>query len=438
MSAGRNLSAEELLCAPDRKLACIAMGIENFIRDALHQPYDYIGYHVARELAELHREKTILEGRNWQFDLEAFVRAEKCSVVAQKSVFQHATVRWDGPGKKPKRSTENAWLNVLWGGELLDVVLITWTEGCHRWRHHWIVADSQKLAEDFLDAVCEWSCEVRGEILVYHHGYFEKDKELYQAIKSATFDNLILRDSLKEEIQSDFAQFFNSRETYERYGIPWRRGSLFIGPPGNGKTHTVKALINFLERPCLYVRNFGYKDDHDEVAENMAEVFKRARMGPTVVVLEDLDSMLSDESRAFFLNELDGFRVNTGVVVLATTNHPEKLDTAILDRPSRFDRKYVFDLPGEAERLAYIQKWNRQLQSELRVSDHAAKVIVDETKGFSFAYLKELFVASMARWMETSSTTSMDDVIHAQVKLLRSQMKGNQEEKKKKKKAKAA
>jgi DNA replication protein DnaC len=404
------------------------MGIEDFIRDALHQPHDYISYHVARELAELHPEKTILEGRNWEFDLEAFVRAGKCSVIEQKSVFKHATTHWDDPGKKPKQRTENAWLNVLWNGELLDVVLITWTEGCHRSRHHWIVADSQKLAESFLNAVCEWSCEVRGEILVFQHGCFDKDKELYQAIKSATFDNLILRDSLKDEIQRDFTQFFNSRELYERYGIPWRRGSLFIGPPGNGKTHTVKALINFLERPCLYVRNFGYEDDHDEVAENMAMVFKRARMTPTVVVLEDLDSMISNENRAFFLNELDGFRVNAGVVVLATTNHPEKLDTAILDRPSRFDRKYYFELPAEAERLAYVQNWNRQLQTELRVSDHAAKSIVDETGGFSFAYLKELFVASMAQWMATSGNTSMDDVILGQARLLRNQMKGNKEE----------
>ena len=409
------------------------MGIENFIRDALHQPHDYIGYHVARDLAELHPEKTILEGKNWQFDLEAFVRAEKCSVIEQRSVFQHATTHWESADKKPRKWTENAWLNVLWNGELLDVVLISWSESCRRVRHYWIVSDSQKLAEDFLNAVCEWSCEVRGEILVFQNGYFEKDKELYQAIKSATFDNLILRDSLKEEIQSDFTQFFNSRELYERYGIPWRRGSLLIGPPGNGKTHTVKALINFLERPCLYVRNFGYGDDHDEVAENMAEVFKRARMTPTVVVFEDLDSMINNENRAFFLNELDGFRVNDGVVVLATTNHPEKLDTAILDRPSRFDRKYYFNLPAEAERLAYIQKWNRELQTELRVSDHATKLIVNETKDFSFAYLKELFVASMAQWMSTSDNTSMDDVILAQVKSLRGQMKVNKEEKKKKK-----
>ncbi|HSK63051.1 MAG TPA: ATP-binding protein [Pyrinomonadaceae bacterium] len=407
--------------------------MENFIRDALHQPYDYVTYHVARELAELHPGKKIIEGRNWQFDLDAFVRAEKCSVVEHRSVFQHATARWEEPGKKPKQRLENAWLNVLWRGQLLEVVLITMSESCHRIRHHWIVADEQKLAEEFLDAVCEWSCEVRTEILVYEGGYFEKDKDLFTAIKSATFDNLVLRDSLKQQIQNDFTQFLNSRETYERYGIPWRRGALFIGPPGNGKTHTVKALINTLERPCLYVRNFT--GDGTEQG-NMAEVFKRARMAPTVVVLEDLDSMLNEANRSFFLNELDGFRVNAGVVVLATTNHPEKLDPAILERPSRFDRKYHFELPAQTERLAYIEKWNGDLQPELRVSPEGARTIVEETAGFSFAYLKELFVASMAQWMSISGGTPMDEILLAQCRLLRKQMNTSEGKKNKKKKNK--
>lgn len=407
------------------------MGIENLIRDALHQPYDYIGYYVAQELAELHAGKTILEGRDWEFDLEAFVRDGKCSVVEQKSVFKHATTEWDDPGKKLKEHVENAWLNVLWRGELIDVVMITWTEGCGRPRHYWIVADNQKLAESFLDAVCEWSCDVRGEILVYQDGYFDKDKELFDAIKTATFDNLILRNSLKQEIQNDFTQFFDARETYERYGIPWRRGAIFIGPPGNGKTHTVKALINYLQRPCLYVRNFTGSGSEQG---NMMEVFKRARQQPSIVVLEDLDSMINKGNRAFFLNELDGFRVNTGVVVLATTNHPEKLDTAILDRPSRFDRKYTFDLPGKAERLAYVEKWNRELQPELLLSNCVTPKIVSETDGFSFAYLKELFVASLAQWMSDAGKTSMDGVILAQARSLRGQMNGNE----KKKKAKSA
>jgi AAA+ superfamily predicted ATPase len=409
------------------------MGIENFIRDALHQPSDYVAYHVARELAELHPGKTILEGRNYQFDLDEFVRAGQCSVVEQKSVFYHTTVVWEEPGEKPEARIENAWLNVLWKGHLLDVILISWSQSCTLLRRHWIVAESPKIAEDFLDAVCEWSCEVRGEILVYQNGYFDKDKELFDAIKSANFDNLILRDSLKEAIKNDFEQFFNSRETYERYQIPWRRGSIFIGPPGNGKTHMVKALINFLERPCIYVRSFsGYGGDQS----NMAEVFERARMTPSLVVLEDLDAMILGQNRSFFLNELDGFRVNTGVVVLATTNHPEKLDTAILDRPSRFDRKYYFDLPAEAERRAYIQHWNRELQPELRVSECVTLMLVNETIGFSFAYLKELFVASMAQWMSASGKTPMDEVILAQAKSLRKQMNTKRkarEEKKKKK-----
>ncbi|HEV2835984.1 MAG TPA: ATP-binding protein [Pyrinomonadaceae bacterium] len=403
--------------------------MEDFIRDALHEPSDHVAYHVGRELEELHPGKTILEGRNWEFDLDAFVRAGKCSVVEQRSVFSHSTVEWRGVDKKLRQDTENGWFNVLWSGELLDVVLITWSEGCTRMQHHWVVADTRKLAEEFLNAVCEWSCDVRGEIVVYQNGYFEKDKELFDAIKSATFDNLILRDSLKEEIQNDFTQFFNSRETYERYDIPWRRGSIFIGPPGNGKTHTVKALINFLGRPCLYVRSFrGYGTEQ----QNMAEVFVRARMAPCLVVLEDLDSMIHKQNRSFFLNELDGFRTNTGVVVLATTNHPEKLDTAILDRPSRFDRKYRFDLPREAERLAYIRKWNNELQPELRLSGASEPAIVQKTEGFSFAYLKELFVASMAQWMSTSGKESMDDVLLAQVKSLRGQMNGKEKKKKKK------
>lgn len=266
------------------------MGIENFIRDALYQPTDYVGYHVARELAELHPGKTVLEGRNWEFDLDAFVRAGKCSVVEQKSVFYHTITDWEGNGKKPKQQIENAWLNVLWGGELLEVVVISWSQACNLEQHHWIIADSQKLAEDFLSEVCKWSCEVRGEILVYQNGYFRKDKELFDAIKSANFDNLILRDSLKEEIKNDFVQFFESRETYERYQIPWRRGSIFIGPPGNGKTHMVKALITFLARPCIYVRSFsGYGSEQ----QNMGEVFTRARMTPSLVVLEDLDAMMA-------------------------------------------------------------------------------------------------------------------------------------------------
>jgi hypothetical protein len=397
------------------------MGIENFIKDALHKPNDYVAYHVGRELAELHPGKAILEGETGYFDLEAFVRAEKCSVVHETSIFNHIKTDWDGPGKESKQSVENSWLNVLWRGHLLDVVLVTYTQRCYPSRHHWVVADNKKLAEAFFAEVCEWSSEVRGEVLVFQDGEWTKNKELFDAIKSATFDNLILRDKLKEEIENDFVQFFRAREFYERYRIPWKRGVLFIGPPGNGKTHTLKALVNQLGQPCLYVK--GFKSEYATDQENLRMVFARARITtPCLLVMEDLDSMIDDKSRAFFLNELDGFETNTGVVVLATTNHPDRLDSAILDRPSRFDRKYYFDLPAEAERSAYIGAWNRELQSELRLSESVTTEVVQQTEGFSFAYMKELFLSSMMHWMARVGGISMDGIILGQVAQLREQM----------------
>ena len=78
------------------------MATENFIRDALYKPNDYIAYHVGRELAELHPGKTIVEGRTAYFDLESFVRAEKCSIIEEKSVFNHVRTEWMGPGRKSK------------------------------------------------------------------------------------------------------------------------------------------------------------------------------------------------------------------------------------------------------------------------------------------------------------------------------------------------
>jgi SpoVK/Ycf46/Vps4 family AAA+-type ATPase len=397
------------------------MGLEDFIKDALHQPNDYIAYHVGRELAELHPTKAIIEGTNGSFDLEAFVRDQKCSLVHETSLFNHSTTEWKGRRKPPQRTIENGWTNIFWQGQLLDVVLLTFTQGCYRSRHFWIVADDQATADAFFSAVCEWSNEVRGDLLIFHDGEWGRSKELYQAIKSASFANLVLRPGLKEEIQQDFAQFFASRELYEQYGIPWKRGVLFVGPPGNGKTHTVKALVNLLGQPCLYVKAFN--SEYETPEENMRRVFARARLTtPCLLVLEDLDAQIADQNRAFFLNEMDGFAANTGVLVLATTNYPERLDPSIRDRPSRFDRKFYFDLPGRDERARYLALWNGGRQNDLRISDQAQEELAEVTAGFSFAYLKELCLSSTMQWISTSGAQPMEEVLRDQTALLRSQM----------------
>jgi transitional endoplasmic reticulum ATPase len=72
----------------------------------------------------------------------------------------------------------------------------------------------------------------------------------------------------------------------------------------------------------------------------MEDVFDKARqLAPCVLVLEDLDSLINDNNRSFFLNQLDGLQSNDGLLIIGTTNHLNQLDPGLSSRPSRFDRK---------------------------------------------------------------------------------------------------
>src|SRR6266705_129237 len=400
------------------------MNKEQFIREAFFLPPTVIEYHVSQSLKQLFPQKACIEVEGGYFDVESYANAQQCLLTQKTFIHNQMTTYWlepgpevmhyGGPGPqvihhggatlrthrsrqseepvKPEQETrdraKNAWLEVQWQGATLDVL-------CLNRASYWILADTQEIARAFFVAVCKWNTELHGEVLVFNGGWY-KDEYLFQDIKGATFDNLILRGNLKQEIRDDLVQFFASRTLYEEYGIPWKRGILFIGPPGNGKTHTVKALINAMEQPCLYVKSF--KAPHGADQFNIRTVFDRARRtAPCILVFEDLDAQLTPQNRSFFLNELDGFAANIGIVTLATTNHPERLDPAILDRPSRFDRKYPFDLPEQPERYTYIAMWNTTLQETLRISDTAVIRLSEATEGFSFAYLKELFLSSMMR-----------------------------------------
>ena len=395
-------------------------GMEDFFTDALASAYDLTSYHVSRRLAELFPGKTVLEGDDDAFNLEAYARAGLCEIVSEARPHAQALTEWDGPGRPLKRDPLNAWINVLWRGRLLDVVFMHFTEAGCWMRHYWIISDERAAAEEFFRAVCDWCAEVRGEILVFEDGYWEKSEELFKSVRGATFDNLVLPDALRAEIERELPGFFAAREMYETYGVPWKRGVLLHGPPGNGKTHAVKAMVNASGLPCLYVKSLdgAYGTEHGR----LRSVFDRARqVAPCVLVLEDLDSLVDDDNRSFFLNELDGFEANTGLAVLATTNHPERLDPALLDRPSRFDRKYHFDLPAGAERARFVAAWGGRLREEMRLSREAEEALVKLTEGFSFAYLKELFLSSMMQWMEARVRGGMDGIALARAEILREQ-----------------
>jgi hypothetical protein len=397
------------------------MSGEDFLWEALQAPEAAIGYGISRHLAALYPERAVLEGNDCSFNVEEFAAGGQCALQRRPAFHARILTGWLGAGEGLWRQAEHGWFSVSWDGHALDLLLVSWSEGLHKGRSYWVLAETAEIAERFFLTVCEWCAEVRGEVLVYDGGHWHKSKELYHAIQGTTFANLVLHGGLKEEIREDLGQFFGARETYQEYSVPWKRGILFIGPAGNGKTHTVKAVINALGQPCLYVKSFRseFQTDHD----SMRQVFHRARQTtPCLLVLEDLDSLLDGGNRAFFLNELDGFAANEGIVTLATTNHPERLDPSILNRPSRFDRKYHFPIPGPGERAAYLRLWNSDLKFALRLSENQIEEMVALTEEFSYAYIKELFLSSIMRWIAAPDPGGMAAVMREQATSLREQM----------------
>ncbi len=396
------------------------MYFHELFAEALQEPFTAIAYHVSRHLAASYPDRAILEGSDCDFNkLLDFAKGGRCRLRREESIHNQVAVRWSGE-QGIVEYPRNAWFEADWEGETLDVVFMDWGYGCTP--YHWIIAGSLDVARRFYAAVCDFRPEFRDELMVFEGGHWARSGKLLRQIGGTTFENLILPEKLKRDVRADVGRFFASREAYEKYGVPWKRGLLFVGPPGNGKTHAIKALINETGRPCLYIKTFESEDWTEETG--IRRVFERARAcSPCLLVLEDLDSLVSADNRSFFLNELDGFAANVGILTIATTNHPAKLDPAILDRPSRFDRKYHFGLPEEAERLAYVRGWNGSLEPEARLTPEGASLTAGGTEGFSFAYLKELLLSSLMAWVAGPGSKAMDAVLLEQVDSLRDQMK---------------
>ena len=396
------------------------MYFPDLFAEALREPRCVITYHVSRFLAELDPGRAMVEGEDCDFDLSEFAEAGRCSCRRLDQIHAQINVRWSndrGTQERPR----NAWFEVEWEGHAIDVVVMDWDDRC--WPYHWILADSQEVARAFHAAVCAFDVDLTGEVLVFDDGYFRGSPGLHDQIGPSTAANLVLPPRFKADLFADVDRFFASKSAYDRMNVPWKRGLLLLGPPGNGKTHAIKALIQATGRPSLYVKTFRSEDRTE--ASNIRRVFERARrVSPCILVLEDLDSLVTPENRSFFLNEMDGFAANTGILTVATTNHPKQLDPAILDRPSRFDRKYHFPLPAEPERLAFICAWADTLDLEVRPSAPTLAEVAGGTEGFSFAYLKELFLSSTMAWI--AEDRPLESVLRDQVEVLVGQMRSTE------------
>lgn len=207
-------------------------------------------------------------------------------------------------------------------------------------------------------------------------------------IQEVSWDDVVMDQTFAEDIRRNVSAFFESRAKYEALGIPYRRGFLFAGPPGCGKTLTIKTLAS--TTPAKFITVLGradVKDYHIEEAMYLASNFS-----PAVVLFEDLDKLIESKevSLSHFLNILDGFKVMNGVLVIATSNEPARLDPALLHRPSRFDRVWKFSLPKQEQRFALLRKRGGAYFSEAALEEVARK-----SDGFSMAYVQEIVVNAL-------------------------------------------
>jgi len=261
----------------------------------------------------------------------------------------------------------------------------------------YIVTSDLSAAHNLLKTVGLWQNSLHNELWVFE-GYWRKDSELYAAIQKSHWSDVILPQDLKEDLLKTILRFYDSRDTYAKLRVPWKRGLILYGPPGDGKTISIKATMKtLLDRqpsiPTLYVKSLY-------TTGNISAIFAQARAtAPCYLVFEDIDSLITRDLRSFFLNTVDGVSENEGILMVASTNHIERLDPGLAKRPSRFDRKYLFGDPDLELRTKYCQYWQRKLQDneDVEFPDKLCPAIAGLTDGFSFAYMQEAFISALLK-----------------------------------------
>jgi transitional endoplasmic reticulum ATPase len=149
-----------------------------------------------------------------------------------------------------------------WGDYEFILYLIEGRDGSGAYplvRNNYIISSTSNSARALILASGDYGSALHGEIWVFDQGFWQKDAGLWNSIQHAKWENVILAESMKKAMISDINRFFDGRDTYKRLQVPWKRGIIYHGPPGNGKTISIKATMNMLYSrkepvPTLYVK----------------------------------------------------------------------------------------------------------------------------------------------------------------------------------------
>jgi chaperone BCS1 len=240
-----------------------------------------------------------------------------------------------------------------------DIEIIYAQEGTPKPLEHFIdyykkltlVADDEEIVKNFLKAAMNdkdnlaLTTETTDIFITNEYG----DWLLYNKIPSRKLDSIYIEDEIKSKIIKDLEDFKKSEEEYNKFGIPYKRTYLLTGSPGTGKTSLIKAICskyNYSLSMLSISKNF----DNASLMNCLKDLPEN-----TVLLLEDIDSLfekrsVSNENPLLtfsnLINILDGVLYKHGVIIFMTTNHPEKLDHALL-RMGRIDLIIEINYPDK-------------------------------------------------------------------------------------------
>ncbi len=256
-----------------------------------------------------------------------------------------------------------------------------------------------------------------------------KAKMFMENQTKVTFDDVAGAEEAKTELR-EIIEFLKDPDKFSRLGGKIPKGALLLGPPGTGKTLLARAVAGEAGVPFFSMSGADFVEMFVGVgASRVRDLFEQGkRNAPCIIFIDELDAVGrhrgaglggGHDEREQTLNqllvEMDGFETNEGVILLAATNRPDVLDSALL-RPGRFDRQIVVDRPDVRGREGILKVHMRKIPTTNTID---MSVLAKATPGFSGADLANMVnEAALLAARKNKTKVDMEDMEEAKDKVL--------------------